>query len=94
MFGLIGKMRAQPGKRAELIAAIGASSGSMPGCRSYVIAEDVSDPDAIWVTEVWDDEASHKASLQLPAVQAAIAIARPLIAGFDSHVITKPVAGI
>jgi quinol monooxygenase YgiN len=94
MFGLIGKMRAQPGKRAELIAAIGASSSSMPGCRSYVIAEDVADPDAIWITEVWDDEASHKASLQLPAVKAAIAIARPLIAGFDSHVTTRPVAGV
>jgi quinol monooxygenase YgiN len=94
MFGLIGKMRAQPGKRADLIAAIGGSTGSMPGCRSYVIAEDVSDPDAIWITEVWDDEASHKASLQLPEVKAAIAIARPLIAGFDSHVITKPVAGV
>ena len=94
MFGLIGKMRAHPGKRAELIAAIGGSTGSMPGCKSYVIAEDISDPDAIWITEVWTDEASHKASLQLPEVREAITKARPLIAGFDSHVTTRPVAGV
>ena len=94
MFGLIGKMRAQPGKRSELMAAIGGSTDSMPGCKSYIIAEDVSDPDAIWITEVWDDEASHKASLQLPEVKAAIAKGRPLIAGFDMHVTTKPVAGV
>ncbi|HEV7689919.1 MAG TPA: putative quinol monooxygenase [Hyphomonadaceae bacterium] len=94
MFGLIGKMRAQPGKRAELMAAIGGSSGAMPGCKSYIIAEDIADPDAIWITEVWDDEASHKASLQLPEVKAAIAKGRPLIAGFDMHVTTRPVAGV
>ena len=94
MFGLIGKMRAQPGKRAELMAAIGGGTGAMPGCRSYVIAEDLSDPDAVWITEVWDDEASHKASLQLPEVKAAIAKGRPLIAGFDMHVTTRPVLGV
>ncbi|MGO4843939.1 antibiotic biosynthesis monooxygenase, partial [Rhizobiaceae sp. 2RAB30] len=45
-------------------------------------------------TEVWDNAASHKASLSLPAVQAAIAKARPMIAGFDSHVETEPVGGV
>jgi len=94
MFGLIGKMRAQPGKREELISAIGASTDAMPGCKGYVIAEDLADPDSIWITELWDDEASHKASLQLPEVKAAIAKARPLIAGFDMHVTTRPVAGL
>jgi hypothetical protein len=31
--------------------------------------------------------------LQLPAVQAAIAKARPLITGFDNHIVTEPVGG-
>ncbi len=66
----------------------------MPGCLSYVVAKDLGDPDAVWVTEIWDDEASHKASLSLPSVQAAIAEARPLIAGFDSHTVTEPVGGV
>jgi quinol monooxygenase YgiN len=94
MFGMIGKMRAAPGKRAELIAILGDSTEAMPGCLSYIVAEDASDPDGIWITEVWDTEASHKASLQLPTVQSAIAKARPIIAGFDMSVKTTPIAGI
>ncbi len=94
MFGLIGKMRAAPGKRAELIAILGESTEAMPGCLSYIVAEDTSEANAIWITEVWNNEASHKASLQLPTVQAAIAKARPIIAGFDMSVKTSPVSGV
>ena len=86
MFGLLGKMRAQPGERAELIAILLEGTDAMPGCKAYIVAEDAKEPDAIWITEVWDKAESHKASLQLPAVQAAIAKGRPLIAGFDSQV--------
>ncbi|WP_447728596.1 putative quinol monooxygenase [Sphingomonas koreensis] len=86
MYGLLGKMRAVPGKRAELIAILLEGTDAMPGCKAYIVAEDVKEPDAIWITEVWDSAESHKASLQLPAVQAAIAKGRPLIAGFDSQV--------
>jgi quinol monooxygenase YgiN len=91
-FGMIGKMKAQPGKRAELVGILGAGTGAMPGCRAYLIAEDAKDPDAIWITEIWDDAASHKASLQLPSVRDAIAKGRPLIAGFELSAETKPVA--
>ena len=94
MFGLIGKMRAAPGKRAELIAILGESTEAMPGCLSYIVAEDTSEATAIWISEVWTNEASHKASLQLPTVQAAIAKARPIIAGFDMSVKTNPVSGV
>jgi quinol monooxygenase YgiN len=94
MFGLVGKMRAQPGERDALIAILLDGTEAMPGCLSYVVAKDPADADAIWITEVWDDAASHKASLSLPAVQAAIAKARPMIAGFDSRVETEPVGGV
>ncbi|MBX9452902.1 MAG: antibiotic biosynthesis monooxygenase [Mesorhizobium sp.] len=94
MYGLIGRMQAAPGQRDALLDLLLEGSGDMPGCLSYIVARDPADGDAIWVTEVWTDEASHKASLALPAVQAAIAKARPLIAGFDSHTVTEPVAGI
>ena len=92
--GLIGRIKAQPGKRAELAAALAEGSRQMPGCLSYVVAEDASDPDTLWVTEVWDSEASHKASLKLAQVRAAIAKGRPLIANFDTIATTRPVAGI
>ena len=94
MFGLIGRIKAHPGKRGELALVLVQEDGSMPGCLSYVVAEDPNDPDALWVTEVWTDEAAWRASLQLPSVQAAIAKGRPLIAGFDSRVETNVLGGI
>ena len=94
MYGLIGKMRAQPGKRDDLAAILLKGTGAMPGCLSYVVANDTVDADALWITEVWQDDASHKASLQLPEVQAAIAEGRPLIAGFESQIITAPLGGV
>ena len=94
MYGLIGRIRAVPGKRAELASILVQEDGSMPGCLSYIVAEDPTDADLLWVTEVWTDQSAHRASLQLPAVQAAIAKGRPLIAGFDSQVETKVLGGI
>jgi quinol monooxygenase YgiN len=94
MFGLIGKMRAHPGKRDAILEILLKGTEAMPGCLSYVVARDPADADAIWITEVWDSETSHKASLSLPSVQAAIAEARPLIAGFDSHTVTEPIGGV
>ena len=94
MYGLIGRIKAVAGKRGELAAVLVQEDGSMPGCLSYVVAEDPADADALWVTEVWVDQAAHRASLNLPAVQTAIARGRPLIAGFDSRVETKVLGGI
>lgn len=93
MYGLIGKIKAVPGKRGDLIKLLVDDDLKMNGCVSYVVAEDSADPDAIWVTEVWDSQASHKASLSLPSVQKAISLARPIIAGFVSQHETKPIGG-
>lgn len=93
MYGLIGRMKAASGKRAELAAILLEGTDAMPGCLSYIIAEDPEDADALWITEVWDSADSHQASLALPAVQAAIARGRPLIAGFDNRHETRPLGG-
>ncbi|HEX6048997.1 MAG TPA: putative quinol monooxygenase [Gemmatimonadaceae bacterium] len=93
MYGLIGKMIAAPGRRAEVLSILLESVGEMPGCHSYVVATDPADENAIWITEVWDSEASHKASLALPAVKHAIGRARPLIVGFGERFVTTPVGG-
>ncbi|MEW5684225.1 MAG: putative quinol monooxygenase [Pseudomonadota bacterium] len=94
LYGLIGKMIAKPGQRDRLVELLLAGTGAMPGCRSYVIAADATNADAIWITEVWDSAASHQASLKLPAVQAAIREARPLIAGFGERFETRPLGGM
>lgn len=93
MYGLIGKMLAVPGQRDALIAALLTGTGAMPGCLSYVIAKDTTDADALWITEVWASREDHAASLRLPAVQEAIAVGRPLIAGFGERFETEPVGG-
>jgi quinol monooxygenase YgiN len=93
MYGLIGKMTAAPGQRDALAAMLLESTQAMPGCLSYVIATDPADADALWITEVWDTAESHQASLKLPQVQAVIAKARPLIAGFSNRVETVPLGG-
>jgi len=94
MHGLIGKMLAAAGKRDEVIAILLESTAKMPGCLSYVIAIDPKEADAIWITEVWDSKESHAASLTLPEVKAAIAKARPMIAGFGDYHTTEPVGGV
>jgi quinol monooxygenase YgiN len=93
MYGLIGSFKAAPGRRAELVTLLLAESGRLPGCLSYVVAEDPADDDTVWITEVWSDAAAHQASLQLPAVKAVIAQAMPLIAAFGEHRETRPVGG-
>ena len=93
MYGLIGKMKAQPGQREALAAILLEATRGMPGCLSYVVANDAADADALWITEVWDSRDSHKASLSLPAVQQAIARGKPLIVGFGERFETTPLGG-
>ena len=93
MYGLIGKIVTVAGKRAEL-GAILSGMGAMPGCSSYIVANDAVDPDALWVTEVWESAEAHAASLELPDVRAAIARGRHLIVDFERRVETEPLGGI
>jgi quinol monooxygenase YgiN len=93
MYGLIGKIVAVEGRRAELADILLEGIGGMPGCLSYVVANDATDENALWVTEVWDAQASHEASLELPTVQEAIQRGRPLIAGFGERFVTTPLGG-
>jgi quinol monooxygenase YgiN len=93
MYGLISKISTMPGQRDALAAILVDGTRAMPGCLSYVVASDATDVNALWITEVWDSQASHQASLSLPAVQAAIAKGRAMIAGFSSRVETVPIGG-
>ncbi len=93
MYGLIGKIKTLPGQRDALISILIAGVSGMPGCLSYVVAQDSTDADAIWITEVWESKESHQASLTLPSVQQAISKGRPLMAGFGERFETIPVGG-
>lgn len=91
MYGIVGQMKTVEGKRGEVIETLLEGTQDMPGNIAYLIAEDLGDPDSIWITEVWESKDAHAASLQLPAVQQAIGKAREHIAGFGTRAETRPV---
>jgi len=93
MFGLIVKMTIAHGQRDEFIGILVEGTGAMPGCFCYVVAKDLQDENAVWVTEVWDSKESHAASLLLPEVKTAISKGKPLVASVESTVITTPIGG-
>ena len=93
MYGLIAKLATVPGKRDEMIKVLREIAADMPGCFSYVVAKDAADENTIWVTEVWDSESSHDASLLLPAVKNAIPQAKGIVASFEKVAVTTPVWG-
>ena len=90
MYGLIGKIKTKPGQRDAFAAILLRATQAMPGCVSYIVANDAKDPDALWITEVWESQASHKASLSLPQVKAALVAGRPLVSGFGERFETIP----
>ena len=94
MYGLIGKINCKPGQRGALAAILLKGTQAMPGCLSYIVANDPKDADAIWVTEVWDGAASHMASMTLPSVKEAMMAGRPMIVGFGERFETNPLGGV
>ncbi|MDG2001931.1 MAG: antibiotic biosynthesis monooxygenase [Novosphingobium sp.] len=89
-FGLLGNMRAVPGKRDELIAALQDSSRDVPGKLVYLIQLEQDDPDAFWINEVWETKGHYDACLTMPQVQEGMEATRALIAGVEVRVETEP----
>ncbi|MEV0249024.1 antibiotic biosynthesis monooxygenase family protein [Nocardia sp. NPDC050712] len=81
MFMLHGRLGAKPGKRDQLLKILtdGETAAPIPGCRLYVIAIDETDDEGVWVTEIWESESDHTASLQRDEVRERIAQAMALV---------------
>lgn len=81
MFMLHGRLEATPGQRDELLKIFTKAEQAepLPGCRLYVVALDETDPDGVWITEIWESESDHSASLQNGSVRKRITQAMPLI---------------
>lgn len=91
MWGLIVRVKLVAGTREQFVGLLQQSAANMPGCLSYVVANDASDEDVVWVTEVWSSAASHEASLLLPQVQAVIPQGRAIVSSFERIAVTTPV---
>lgn len=80
---LHGKLTARDGSSDALAAILLQAAELMAtanGCRLYTVGRDDKHPEAVWVTEIWDDKASHEASLSVEGVRELIGKAMPLLA--------------
>ena len=82
----------EEGRRQSSEGAAGAYRQSA-GLRALHRRISPTEPDDVWVTEVWRREADHDASLAMEGVPELIAKARPLIAGGSEAVRTIPLGG-
>jgi quinol monooxygenase YgiN len=81
MLMLYSRLAAMPGQRDALLDVLTEAAGTegLPGCRMYIVAIDPDDADAVWVTEVWESQELHDASLNLEPVRERIGRAMPMI---------------
>ncbi|KEO83703.1 putative quinol monooxygenase [Tumebacillus flagellatus] len=94
-YGMYVKFTTQAGTRDELVRLLVDAADSMnhvEGCQVYIVNVSETEPDTIWVTEVWRDAAAHADSLKLEATQSLIQQARPYIAGIE-QIPLVPVGG-
>lgn len=85
-FSLFGKFTVEASNQEKLATILLEASESMKaveGCTIYIVSVSPEESDAVYVYEVWDDEAAHHNSLTLEVTQTLISKARPLITGME-----------
>ncbi len=95
-FGMQVVMTAAPGKGNDLAQIMLAASKlleKLEGCQMYVVQLSRSEEDTVLITEVWESQEDHKASLSVPDIRALIGKARPLIINMTHHSAT-PLGGV
>lgn len=96
VFANAGTLGTVPGKRDELVAHLIKRSSALKelGCFMYEVGVNEDEPDTVFVVELWESAAVHRASLARSEVQASIAEARTLLSGefggFRFEVIGSP----
>lgn len=94
-YGMYAKFTAKPGDRDKLVTILleaAAGAESVQECELYIVNVSDTEPDTVWVTEVWGSKEAHDASLEQEATKASIQRAMPFIAGVESIQI-RPVGG-
>ncbi len=84
MYLLHGKLKAKAGHADELASILLEASrliATAEGCKLYAIGRDPDDPDAVWVTELWNNREDHGNSLNIRGVRKLIRTAMPILDG-------------
>lgn len=94
------KMSAQAGQGealGTLMLEVAASLTTTRGCELYAINRSVDDPDAVWVTEVWESQAAlddSLATLRTDDGRARLAEVQALLAGPPERIDLQPLGGV
>jgi quinol monooxygenase YgiN len=78
------RLTAAAGKRDEVVATLGRlvdATEAEPGTLQYVLYADSTDPDAIWLTELYSDEAAFNAHMSSPTMAEALGSFGGLLGG-------------
>ena len=76
----------------QILMEAAAGMQSVTGCELYVVNVSDSEPETVWVTEIWSDSAAHEASLLNEGAKEMISRARPFIAGVE-QIRLRPIGG-
>lgn len=82
---------------ARLMLAVAASLESTAGCELYLINRAASEPDVVWVTELWRSQAELDASLaalQTDGGRAQLAEVMALLTGPPERIDLEPLGGV
>ncbi len=94
-FGLYGKIAVYPGQRDAMVEVLLEAAALLerdPHCELYTVNISPTEPDVVWVTEVWRSQADHEASLTRDDIQELIKGGRALIVGGE-RIEVIPVGG-
>lgn len=81
-FCKFGKLHAIKGNCHKLLSILLTASKELEdvdNCFCYIVGQDETDLDAVYVYEVWEDKEAHKQSLDLPAIKKLITSAMPIL---------------
>ncbi len=93
------KMTARAGQGdalAEVMLRVAESLSATPGCELYLINRSPSQPDVVWVTELWlsqDQLDGSLAELETNAGKARLAEVMPLLEGPPERIDVEPLGG-
>lgn len=95
-YSIFGKFISTEGERDHLVEILLEAAGAMETlntCELYLVSISESEPNAVYVYEVWHNEEAHQASLLLEATQNLISRAKPLIMGMERISTLIPMGG-
>lgn len=84
MYLLQGKLTAQTSQAEELADILSDAAQLMKtaeGCKLYILGKDDNDPNAVYVTEIWESKEHHDQSLNVEGVRELTSKAMPLLDG-------------